>query len=133
MRHPAPALLIAALFLVAPALAPADAPFPAAEAAKQSLAGNIFPVPHLPPTDSVTTVAVGSPMPDFDLPAIDGSRARLADYIGQKNLVLSFVPAAWTPVCSGQWPGYNIVRDIFEDNETALIGVSVDNLPTLFA
>ena len=133
MRHPAPALLLAALFLVAPALAPADAPFPAAEAAKQSLAGNIFPVPHLPPTDSVTTVAVGSPMPDFDLPAIDGSRARLADYIGQKNLVLSFVPAAWTPVCSGQWPGYNIVRDIFEDNETALIGVSVDNLPTLFA
>ena len=105
----------------------------AAETNTESLAQNIFQVPHLPPTDSVLTVAVGSPMPDFDLPALDGSRVRLADTVGKKNLVLSFVPAAWTPVCSGQWPGYNIARDIFEDNDTTLVGISVDNLPTLFA
>ncbi len=55
----------------------------------------------------------------------------LADYRGKKNVVLSFVPAAWTPVCSDQWPGYNIVQDIFEENNAVLLGISVDNIPTL--
>ena len=142
LRRCGTALLLAALLLAAPVAAPAAAPTPGAEAAKQSpavhaaapsLAGNIYPVPHLPPNDSVLAVAVGSPMPDFDLPTIDGSRVRLADLIGQKNLVISFVPAAWTPVCSGQWPGYNIAQDIFEGYDTALLGVTVDNIPTLHA
>ncbi len=101
-----------------------------ARAAGESL---VYPVGRLPPTDSALAVAVGQPMPDFDLPAIDGSRARLADYRGRKNLVLSFVPAAWTPVCSDQWPGYNIAREVFETRDTALVGISVDNVPTLFA
>lgn len=96
-------------------------------------ANHIYPVGHLAPTDSRLAVAVGQPMPDFDLPGIDGSRVRLADYKGKKNLVISFVPAAWTPVCSGQWPGYNIAKDAFEANDTALVGISVDNIPTLFA
>jgi peroxiredoxin len=108
-------------------------PLSAAEKAKESLAQSIFQVPQLPPNDSTLTVAVGSPMPDFDLPAVDGSRIRLADYLGKQNLVLSFVPAAWTPVCSGQWPGYNIAKDVFEANDTALVGISADNIPTLYA
>ncbi len=43
------------------------------------------------PVDSVLAVAPGDPMPDFDLPAIDGGRVRLADYVGKKKLVISFV------------------------------------------
>ena len=93
----------------------------------------IYPVKPLPPRDSTLAVAVGDPMPDFDLPAVDGSRVRPADYRGQKNLILTFVPAAWTPVCSGQWPGYNIIQDVLEASDTALIGISADNIPTLFA
>ena len=125
MRSLTMAMVFAALFLAAPTQA--------AETSQQSLSQNIFQVPRLPPTDSVLAVAVGSPMPDFDLPALDGSRVKLADYLGQKNLVLSFVPAAWTPVCSGQWPGYNIAQDIFEGYDTTLLGVTVDNIPTLHA
>ncbi len=85
------------------------------------------------PVDSVLAVAPGDPMPDFDLPAIDGGRVRLADYLGKKKLVISFVPAAWTPVCSGQWPGYNIAKEIFEAENAALLGISVDNVPSLHA
>jgi len=48
-------------------------------------------------------------------------------------VVLSFVPAAWTPVCSDQWPGYNIIKDIFSANNAILLGITVDNIPTLFA
>lgn len=122
---PAVVAVLTALALASPA--PAAAPLP------PGLAANIFTVPHLPPTDSNLAVAVGSPMPDFDLPTTTGGRVRLSDYLGKKNLVLSFVPAAWTPVCSGQWPGYNIAQDAFEENDAALIGISVDNVPTLYA
>lgn len=124
---PAVVAVLAALALAAPAPAPAAAPLP------PGLAANIFEVPHLPPTDSNLAVAVGSPMPDFDLPTVTGGRIKLSDYLGKKNLVISFVPAAWTPVCSGQWPGYNIAQDIFEENDAALVGITVDNIPTLYA
>jgi peroxiredoxin (alkyl hydroperoxide reductase subunit C) len=46
---------------------------------------------------------------------------------------MSFVPAAFTPVCSDQWPGYNLVKDLFDENEAILLGITVDNLPTLHA
>jgi peroxiredoxin (alkyl hydroperoxide reductase subunit C) len=93
----------------------------------------IFDVGQLKPLDSALKVKVGDPAPDFSLPTIDGGTVTLAQYRGKKNVVLSFVPAAWTPVCSGQWPGYNIVQDMFEATDTQLIGVSVDNVPTLHA
>ncbi len=47
--------------------------------------------------------------------------------------MISFVPAAWTPVCSDQWPGYNIVKEMFEENDAVLLGITVDNIPTLYA
>ncbi len=95
--------------------------------------GSIYQVGTLKPVDSVLKVRVGDPAPDFTLPTIQGTTVSLAEFKGKKNVVLSFVPAAWTPVCSGQWPGYNIVREMFEATDTALIGLSVDNVPTLFA
>ncbi len=48
-------------------------------------------------------------------------------------MVLSFIPAAWTAVCSDQWPGYNIAKELFDAHNAILIGISVDNIPTLFA
>ncbi|MGE4554398.1 MAG: redoxin domain-containing protein, partial [Desulfovibrionaceae bacterium] len=48
-------------------------------------------------------------------------------------VLVSFVPAAWTPVCSDQWPGYNLARELFEAHDTVVLGVSVDNVPTLYA
>jgi peroxiredoxin (alkyl hydroperoxide reductase subunit C) len=64
---------------------------------------------------------------------VAGPKVTLGDYRGEKNVVLSFVPAAWTPVCSDQWPGYNIARDLFEERDAILLGISVDNIPTLHA
>lgn len=118
-----------ALLILALALLPAT--LPAQEAAIPTK--RTFDPGVLPPVDSILKVKVGDPAPDFSLPTIDGGTVTLAQYRGKKNVVLSFVPAAWTPVCSGQWPGYNIVRDLFDQTDTQLIGVSVDNLPTLHA
>jgi peroxiredoxin (alkyl hydroperoxide reductase subunit C) len=94
---------------------------------------SIYKVGKLKPRDSVLKVKVGERAPDFTLPAVGGGKVSLGDYLGKKNVVISFVPAAWTPVCSDQWPGYNIVRDLFDQNDAMLLGITVDNIPTLYA
>jgi peroxiredoxin (alkyl hydroperoxide reductase subunit C) len=106
---------------------------PAIGAQESSLTANIFDPGRLKPIDSRLKVQTGDPAPDFELPAVSGRRIRLSQYRGQKNVVLSFVPAAWTPVCSGQWPGYNLVQGLFEKNDTVMLGITVDNVPTLHA
>jgi peroxiredoxin len=88
---------------------------------------------RLKPVDSALRVRVGETAPDFTLPAITGEQITLSRFRGSKNVVLSFVPAAWTPVCSDQWPGYNIVKDLFDARDAVLLGITVDNIPTLFA
>jgi peroxiredoxin (alkyl hydroperoxide reductase subunit C) len=83
--------------------------------------------------DSVPRLKVGDVAPDFTLPAVEGGKISLSDYRGKHNVVISFVPAAWTPVCSDQWPGYNIVHDLFASHDAILLGITVDNIPTLYA
>lgn len=54
----------------------------------------------------VYELAVGDMAPDFDLPATGDTAGKgqpkknikLSDYRGKKNVVLAFVPAAFTPV-----------------------------------
>jgi len=94
---------------------------------------NIYETGKLKPMDSVLKVKVGQKAPAFKLKAVSGKMISLADYQGKKNVVLSFVPAAWTPVCSDQWPGYNIVQDIFDEHDATLLGITTDNIPTLFS
>jgi peroxiredoxin len=87
----------------------------------------------LKPVDSTLKVQPGQMAPDFSLKSISGEIISLSQFRGQKNVVVSFVPAAWTPVCSDQWPGYNISKKIFDQYNAVLLGISVDNIPTLYA
>jgi peroxiredoxin len=119
----------AAAFLFAWALIPA----PGLSAESEAFGGSIYDPGHLKPVDSVLAVAVGEVAPDFTLPSISGKQVTLSTFRGKKNVVISFVPAAWTPVCSDQWPGYNAFREIFDQHDAVLLGITVDNLPTLFA
>ncbi|RLC25101.1 MAG: peroxiredoxin, partial [Deltaproteobacteria bacterium] len=57
----------------------------------------IFSPGVLKPTDSVLKVHVGDRAPDFTLPAVSGGRVSLRQFLGRKNVVISFIPAAWTP------------------------------------
>ncbi len=104
-----------------------------AYAVSEAYKENIYQVGTLKPIDSVLKVKGGGRAPDFTLTAVSGEKISLKQYHGKKNVVLSFVPAAWTPVCSDQWPGYNLVKDIFDQNDAILLGITVDNIPTLFA
>ena len=93
----------------------------------------IYDPGKLAPVDSSTNLKVGSVAPDFSLPTLSGGSVTLSNYRDKKNVVLSFVPAAWTPVCSQQWPGYNIAQDLFARYDAQLIGITVDNIPTLYS
>ncbi len=101
--------------------------------AAAGLRSMIYDPGPLKPVDSELRVAVGDPAPSFSLPSLTGETVALEDFRGTRNVVISFVPAAWTPVCSDQWPGYNIAKDIFAQHDAVLLGITVDNLPTLHA
>ena len=106
---------------------------PMAYGLSETFKENIYQGGTLKPIDSKLKVKVGDQAPPFALPAVSGEKISLSQYHGKRNVVLSFVPAAWTPVCSDQWPGYNIIKEIFEQNDAILLGITVDNIPTLFA
>jgi len=94
---------------------------------------NIYDFGQLKPADSTLKIKVGEPAPNFSLPSLSGETVSLSHFIGKKNIVISFVPAAWTPICSDQWPGYNLAKGLFEAQNAVLLGITVDNLPTLHA
>ena len=106
-----------------------DSAFGLSEAFK----GNVYNPGQLKPIDSQLKVKVGEPAPDFTLPSVAGENVSLGFYKGKKNVVISFVPAAWTPVCSDHWPGYTIFKGLFDENYAVLLGITADNIPTLYA
>jgi peroxiredoxin len=102
-------------------------------ALSEQLQGKVYQVGELKPIDSQLKLRGGMKAPDFTLRSISGDNVTLSTFIGKKNVVLTFVPAAWTPVCSDQWPGYNIAKEFFDKNDAVLLGITVDNIPTLYA
>ena len=124
-----PRLLLPLLLAWAAAFLPVSSAFGLSE----QFQGKIYAVGTLKPVDSATALKVGDKAPDFSLPSLSGEPVTLSRYQGAKNVVISFLPAAWTPVCSEQWPGYNIMKSLFDENDAVLLGITVDNLPTLFA
>jgi peroxiredoxin len=124
--------LALALFLAAPALAQTTRIAPKGGHAGHDT-GALWDPGKLQPRASKLKVRVGDMAPDFSLPSISGQEVSLGDFRGKKNVVLSFVPAAWTPVCSEQWPGYNLGREEIQKRDAVILGISVDNVPTLHA
>jgi len=103
------------------------------QAESNAYGGKIYDPGQLKPVDSELKVQPGEPAPDFTLPSISGKTITLSHFNGHKNVMLTFIPAAWTPVCSDQWPGYNIAKELFGEYDTHVFGISTDNLPTQYA
>lgn len=99
----------------------------------EALKDNVYDPGKLKLIDSVLAVKVGERAPNFTLPSVKGERISLNQFYGKRNVVISLVPAAWTPVCSEQWPGYSVVRNVFSETAAVLLGDTVDNIPTLDA
>jgi peroxiredoxin (alkyl hydroperoxide reductase subunit C) len=82
--------------------------------------------------DKTETLNVGDEAPDFKLKGTNKTEFKLSDLKGQKNVVLNFFPAAFSPVCSNQMTSIQAEKERFGD-DTLVFGVSVDNTWTLDA
>ncbi len=73
------------------------------------------------------TLKVGDVAPDFTLNTGKRESWHLADFRGKKNVVLAFVPFAFSGVCSAQIPSYEAELDRFKSYDTEIVSVSEDS------
>lgn len=79
------------------------------------------------------TLKVGDIAPDFTLKAANKEPWRLKDLRGKKNVVLAFVPFAFSGVCSTQLPSYEASLDRFKNVDTEVVSISMDSTHALHA
>ncbi|HVB75447.1 MAG TPA: redoxin domain-containing protein [Ktedonobacteraceae bacterium] len=79
------------------------------------------------------TLKVGDAAPDFTLKTGNGEAWHLADFRGKKNVVLAFVPFAFSKVCSAQIPSYEAELERFKDYDTEVVSISEDSTYALNA
>ena len=80
------------------------------------------------------SVKVGQAAPDFSARylAMENGRpsfktVKLSEYKGQKNVVLAFFPAAFSPGCTSEMAKYQENSGQFNVNNTVILGMSVDS------
>ena len=79
------------------------------------------------------TLKVGDIAPDFTLKTAKKDEWHLADFRNKKNVVLAFVPYAFSSVCSTQLPSYEAELARFQDYNTEVVSVSMDSSYSLNA
>jgi peroxiredoxin len=74
-------------------------------------------------------LSIGDEAPDFTLPTHNEGELNLAWYRGRKNVLLTFYPGDWTPVCAVHIPSYQQIIHTLEGTDTQVLAVSVDSVP----
>jgi peroxiredoxin len=74
-------------------------------------------------------LTVGDEAPDFELRSHRGGTVKLSDFRGRRNVVIAFHPLAFTPVCEAQMCGYESNLSRFQQEETAVLAISIDAQP----
>jgi peroxiredoxin (alkyl hydroperoxide reductase subunit C) len=69
----------------------------------------------------------GTKAHDFTLRTAPDKTVSLSDYRG-RNVILSFYPADFSPVCTGQLSLYNELLPEFERYNATVLGISVDGI-----
>ena len=73
------------------------------------------------------TLKVGDDAPDFELPSSPtGEKFKLSDYAGKNAVIINFVPAAFSPVCSNQLPLIEKKREEFASQGAIPVVISSD-------
>jgi peroxiredoxin len=73
------------------------------------------------------TVPVGASAPDFGLVDQHGAPVRLSSFRGARSVVLVFYPWSFSSVCTGELTALQDDVGAFDNDETALLAVSVDS------
>jgi mycoredoxin-dependent peroxiredoxin len=72
------------------------------------------------------TVEVGSKAPDFTLKNQDGQEVSLADFRGDKAVLLVFFPFAFSGICTGELCSVRDDLPSFQNDDVQVVGVSCD-------
>ena len=78
------------------------------------------------PFEDLTPLKAGDAAPDFTLPSALGPEIVLREVVTAKPVVLSFVPAAFTGICTGEFCELRDNIALFQDASVQLLGVSAD-------
>ena len=77
----------------------------------------------VPRTDATAVPEVGSPAPDFEIPALDGGTVRLSDLRGQP-VIINFW-ATWCPPCRKEMPDFQEVYDRYRADGLQFFAINV--------
>lgn len=77
--------------------------------------------------ESYQPLSIGTPAPDFNLPATGGRQVKLSDYQG-KNLIIVFYPKDQTPGCTQQLCALRDDTELFKGLNTEFLASNPDSL-----
>jgi peroxiredoxin len=73
-------------------------------------------------------IAVGAQAPDFTLKNQNNQEVRLADFRGEKHVLLMFYPLAFTGTCQGELREIRDNLDEYQNDAVQVLTVSVDSV-----
>ena len=76
------------------------------------------------------TIAVGTPAPSFTLKDQFGAEVSLSDFTGKKNVVVVFIPFAFTGTCTGELCALRDDISAFQNDGVQLLAISCDSMFT---
>jgi peroxiredoxin len=94
-----------------------------------ALAGGLFLWGQI--AKSKTHLKVGDVAPNFTLSSTTGADFTLSNFRGRKNVVLAFVPKAFTSGCTKEMTAYQAGIAEFNGADAQVVGISTDDLDTL--
>lgn len=77
------------------------------------------------------SLVIGQAAPDFELKDQYGQMVRLSSFRGQKNVLITFFPFAFTGICTNELCSIRDERVDFDNDDTVILSISCDAAPTL--
>ncbi len=76
------------------------------------------------------TLSIGSAAPDFELSDQHGEKVSLSSFKGKKNVVVLFIPFAFTGTCTGELCALRDDLAPFQNENVQLLAISCDSMFT---
>jgi peroxiredoxin len=76
------------------------------------------------------TLSLGTAAPDFELSDQNGNKVSLSSFKGKKNVVLLFIPFAFTGTCTGELCAMRDDLSTFQNENVELLALSCDSMYT---
>jgi peroxiredoxin len=76
------------------------------------------------------TLTIGNAAPDFELKDQHGAKVSLSSFKGKQNVVVLFIPFAFTGTCTGELCAIRDDLASFQNDNVQVLSISCDSTPT---